>query len=250
MGLGIIAAGSLFPTLANFSLVAAWLGAAFLALIATLIAWPVFASYQASPPAAHRTESRLPFHHRRTLILLAIAYTLFGVGSVPHTLFLVDYVHRELGLNSVVSGMFWTTFGVGSLIGPFCAGFIADKTGIYKSLLVSFLIACVAIALVLFNQITVLYVLSSFLMGVIMPAIVTLLSSRIVELVGTEPHPLFWGKMTLYYAISQALSAYVMSYLLHRNIGYTTCFVIAEVAFLLGFVVVACTKPSDAKIIA
>lgn len=246
MGLGIVISGLLFPAFAKLSIVIAWLGAALFALIAALIAWPAF-SLQASSENAASTISAAsaPIQYRRILLLLGLAYALFGIGVVPHSLFLVDYVHTTLGLNTVISGLFWSMFGVGSLIGPFCAGFIGDKAGTYKGLVGAYLLCCVAIALVLYNHIIILYILSSFLMGMLLPAIVALTSSRIIELAGMEPHPAFWGRMTVCYSVSQALGAYGMSYLLHKGISYTACFVIADIVFFLGFITVVFTRNSQ-----
>ena len=82
-------------------------------------------------------------------------------------------------------------------------------------------------------------------MGMLCPAIVSFISLRVIELVGIELHPAVWGKMTVYYSISQAFGAYIMSYLLHRGATYTECFVIASIAFLLGFIAVVFARNSQ-----
>lgn len=241
MGLGVVISGLLFPALAKMTLSFAWLGAAFFALIALLVAWPVFSRRVSGVNIASTNSSSL-VQHRRTLILISIAYALFGIGIVPHTLFLVDYVHTELGLTSAVSGLFWSIYGIGALMGPFMVGFVGDRIGIYKTLVSAFLLSAIAVALVLYNQITMFYVLSAFLMGALVPAIVALTSSRMLELVGVGHHPSFWGKMTVYFSATQMLGSYVMSYLLHQGASYTICFVIADIVFVLGFIAVLLSK--------
>jgi predicted MFS family arabinose efflux permease len=212
---------------------------AILALIATLIAWTGFSAANKLPNSALLTQSTVTQHYQRTIVLLFIAYALFGIGVVPHNLFLVDYIHRELKFNLVVSGMFWSLFGVGAVIGPICVGFLADKMGTYKSLLGAYILCFFAIGIVLFNQIVIFYALSAFLVGMLIPGIVTLTSSRIIELVGVESHAAVWGKMTLSFSISQAITAYFMSYLLQIGVAYTDCFLLAALAFLFGTLVVA-----------
>lgn len=249
IGLGIVVSGFLFPSLAKINMIMAWLGASVLAIIASFIAWPglsIDTSLAHDSSNNHSDLINTTFNHLtksqfRIFTLLSIIYALVGIGIVPHMLFLVDYIHQKLGLNMVISGLFWAAFGVGSLMGSLWAGIIADRIGTYKSLIITFFIACVAASMVLFNKIDLLYFASAFLMGAALPGMVTLISSRIVELVGTENHPIFWGKITLYLAITQALGAYGMSYLLHRGVDYTICFMIADIALVMGLVLVKFT---------
>lgn len=244
-GLGTIVSGFLFPSLATLSMMMTWLTASFIAFLAISVSWRIFFKFKQISklqPQVNLFSSYNKQSQQTLFALLAIAYALYGIGTVPHSLFLVDYIHHELGLNSVISGFFWSILGFGSLAGPFCAGLIADKVGTYRALIFAFIICCCAITMVLFNHLTTLYIVSSFLMGAFLPGIVTLISARIIEVVGADQHAVFWGKMTFFYAISQALGSYFMSYLLHQGLGYTNCFVIADFAFVLGLIMVAFAK--------
>lgn len=133
-------------------------------------------------------------------------------------------------------------YGIGAAIGPFFAGFISDEIGIYKSLIGAYVICCIGIIMVLYNHITLLYILSSFSMGIILPTIVGLTSARILEIVGTETHPQFWGKATLYFAISQVIGAYIMSTILHLGYTYTLCFLISALALFSSLIIVIFAK--------
>lgn len=243
IGLGIIVSGLLLPSLARLGIANAWFGAAVMAFIAMFISWTAFANSTSASnniSIASQTAAELSFsRNRNTVLLLTIAYISYGIGMVPHTLFLVDYVHRELQLDFIKSGMFWSVFGIGSVIGPLCVGFIADKIGIYESLASAFLLACAAILMILFNKFILFYILSSFLMGVLVTSIPTLLSSRILEIAGVILHPASWGKITLFCAISQAIAAYLMSYLLRQGTQYTFCFFAADLVFFVGLIAAA-----------
>lgn len=244
-GLGVIVSGFLFPFIASLSIMAAWLTASLIALVVVSFVWPIFYESKTTTelitpvPSSFAPNKSPPY---TILTLLAIAYALYGIGTVPHTLFLVEYVRHELGLSSVTSGLFWSILGFGSLVGPFGVGIIADKIGTYRTLIIAFSICCFAISIILFDRITSLYVLSSFLIGAFLPGIVTLMSARILELVGANHHPAFWGKMTFYYASSQACGAYLMSHLIQHGWGYSSCFIIAGIAFVMGLIVVSFAK--------
>ena len=103
------------------------------------------------------------------------------------------------------------------------------------------------VSLVLFNKITFLFGASSFLTGAIFPGLVTLVSARIVELIGTESHPIFWGRMTVSFAITQAIAAYGMSHFLHKGMDYTICFIIAGIAFAVGLIIIIFAKTKTKK---
>ncbi len=240
MGFGVILAGFVLPYLANLNLIYAWLAAAVLSLLAVLISWKEFSNFS----LAHKNQvQNLAIHLNQNfpkwpVILLAMAYGLVAIGAVPHSLFLVNYVHQELKLDLVRSGFFWSIFGLGALIGPFLSGVMVDKLGAYKSLILIFIASCVVLPLLLFNQISFLYAASAFFMGMFFPGIVTILSARLIELVGSEHYPSTWGRMALYYSLTQALASGLMSYLLKTGFSYTGCFLIAEGAFLIASVLV------------
>lgn len=246
IGLGIMVSGLVFPPLAKLHISWAWLVMSLLALIGTVIAWRTFQStstYNTSgtiktPDVIHPTQSR-------NLTLTAISYILFGIACVPYLLFLPDYIHRQLHISSLASGIFWSLFGIGALIGPFSFGWLADKIGNYKSLFVTYFFSFLGAAMMIGHQINILYVISCFCMGAFLFGILTLTSLRTQEFVGGELHSLYWGKMTLYYGVSQAGCAYLMSFLLHRGISYATCFSTAALIFLLAAFITFFTKQKE-----
>ena len=221
----------------------AWLAMSILALVGTIMAWSTFRStskYNTSS-TVKASSVTLPIQSRN-LTLTAISYILFGIACVPYLLFLADYVHRQLHITPLTSGIFWSLLGIGALIGPFSFGWLADKIGNYKSILAAYFFSFLAAAMMIGHQIIVLYAISCFCMGAFLFGILTLTSVRTHEFVGGERHSLYWGKMTLYFGISQASSAYLMSFLLHRGVSYTACFTVAALLFLLATFITFFTK--------
>ncbi|HSW76608.1 MAG TPA: YbfB/YjiJ family MFS transporter [Candidatus Saccharimonadales bacterium] len=240
IGTGIIISGFFLPYFAmNINISAAWLAGCVIAVFITFFSWSSISKQTPSVSIAIPSEKS---DHPREFLLFTIAYSLFAIGVIPHTLFLVDYVHQQLGFNEVTSGLFWVLYGVGAIIGPFFSGFITDEIGIYKSLVGSYIISCIGIIMILFNHITIFYITSSFIMGLILPTIVGLTSARILEIFGAEAHPKFWGKITLYFAISQVIGAYIMSYILHLGYDYTFCFMISAIALICSLIVISFAK--------
>ncbi len=172
---------------------------------------------------------------------MSVAYLLYGIGMVPHTLYLVSYMQSTYHLSLATSGLFWALFGLGATTGPICTGLVADKIGTHKSLALCFALATVLLFITLFTPSLTLCLFTTFLMGMLFPAIPSLLSSRILELTPLKDHPLFLGRSALYCAISQAIAAYLMAYLLPFANAYFYCFLIASGAFLLGSLTIYCS---------
>ncbi len=235
IGLGIIASGLIFPLLAKQPVAYSWLIAAGIAFILSLFAWPRFKTMHANTIAHHVTSvpSVILQKSKTILWLMSIAYLLYGIGMVPHTLFLVTYLHSTYHASLVLSGLFWALFGFGATLGPISVGLVADKIGTYKSLVLCFMLATLTLIITLFTPRLTLCLATTFLMGMLLPAIPSLLSARIFEL-PPEQHPLFWGRSALYCAISQAVAAYLMAYLLPYPNAYFYCLLIATGAFLFG----------------
>jgi predicted MFS family arabinose efflux permease len=246
IGLGIIVSGFVLPIFSKHSVALTWIVTALLALLASLFAWPAFRTQDALIHAENKKTDNASMivddHTRKALWLMSLAYLAYGIGMVPHTLFLVAYVNHAFKLSVVISGIFWSLFGVGAAIGPLCIGMMADKIGYYKALLYAFGAASLGIFIMVIYPSIILCCISSFIMGMLLPAIPSLISSRILELVGLNNYPHYWGHTTLYCAISQAAAAYLMSYLLHLNGLYLICFIVADIIFFCGLIAVFYSK--------
>lgn len=242
IGFGIIVSGSVLPYFAAKNNAMAWIGAMVLAIIASVFAWKTFNSDDSTTKLGKDKagQKKRPIEDKQSkedFFLLSCAYLAYGIGMVPHTLFLVAYVNNNFKLNIVMSGMFWSLFGIGATMGPFCNGILADKIGYKKSLIGAFLMACLGVlSLVLGTNSMLLSLVSSLIMGMMLSSIPSLVSARVLELVGLEQHPHYWGHATLYCAISQAIAAYAMAYFLHHAYPYLDLFILAGIVFFVGLI--------------
>jgi hypothetical protein len=81
-------------------------------------------------------------------------------------------------------------------------------------------------------------IVSSVIVGAFTPGIVPLVLGRIQELLAHHPsiHRKNWTRATVGFAMSQALSAYGMSFLFARTREYTLLFEIGSAAMIVAFV--------------
>ncbi|MBO1925747.1 YbfB/YjiJ family MFS transporter [Staphylococcus epidermidis] len=63
------------------------------------------------------------------VVLVFIAYACDAFGFVPHTVFWVDYLDRELQLGAGYAFTQWAFFGLGAIAGPLCVAYCATRWG-------------------------------------------------------------------------------------------------------------------------
>ncbi|ROO27472.1 YbfB/YjiJ family MFS transporter [Salinisphaera orenii] len=234
IGLGVAASGTLVPWLADFGVAAAWLALAVVSAVLALWSWTAAWRDLAAlpePAADERAAAALPL----TAILLVIAaYGLDAVGFVPHTLFWVDYIARELGQGLAAGSGYWVVLGLGAMCGPVAAGWLAARLGFRPALTLALAIKAFAVALPLISTSMAALGLSSFLVGLLIPGTVTLTSGSIAALTPAARQQQFWGWATLGFALAQAVGAYGMSWGYERLGGYLPLFGLACVALVLA----------------
>lgn len=236
IGLGIAASGTLLPLFLREGLSQAWMGLGIVSFLLTCVAWsgwPRTGPIYASPThAAHRVDVD------PRVFSLFFEYALNAVGLVPHMIFLVDFVARGLHQGINVGAEYWVVFGLGAMIGPILTGHLADRIGCGRALPIAYLLQACAIAVPAFALDSDWLILSSLVMGAFTPGIVTLVLGRIQKLLVHHPsiHRRIWTRATIAFAISQALSAYGMSFLLARFSDYTLLFEIGSAAMVIALV--------------
>lgn len=236
VGLGIAASGTLVPLLLRRGLVTAWCGLGGLSLILTVLAWrgwPGDAARDAGAPSSTRPMSRAVW-------ALLVEYGLNAAGLVPHMVFLVDFIARFLHRGIAVGAGFWVVFGLGAMAGPLLAGALADRIGFRRALRLAFLLQAVAVALPAFTTATHWLLVSSAVAGAFTPGVVPLVLGRVHELLPGDPvaQRAVWGCTTVAWALFQAGSAYLYSWLFGRIDGdYPLLFALGAGALFLALAI-------------
>lgn len=244
IGIGAMLSGTLIPILIYFSLISAWIGMGVIALVTTMLTWNAWKTQHSSSKAHYidASFSQLSRPKLVSVLLILIAYTFDAVGYLPHTLFWVDYIVRELNMSFTSGGLFWATFGIGAAIGPLITGILGDKLGVKNSLCIAFSLKALGVALPLLSSHPVTLAISSLLVGIFTPGTVTLISTYTLETVGYELHTKAWAGMTLSFAISQGVIGLLMAYYLNHAASYNLLFAISASALALSVVCILSTS--------
>ncbi len=237
VGLGIVASGTLVPLLLATGLTETWLGLGVLALVLTVASWggwprEVLIRPAARPAASHGARPRPSL----ALTALYVAYALCAVGLVPHMIFLVDFIARGLGQGVDVGARYWVLFGLGAIVGPVLAGYLADRIGFAHAVRLVFVVQGSAVALLTVWTGTIGLIASSVLAGASLLGSLPIVLGRVIEL--TPPDGLArktaWGYATTAFALGQAAAAYGYSYLFAQGGGYVLLFALGAGALFLA----------------
>jgi MFS family permease len=209
----------------------AWLGLGAACLALTAVTWR---AWPAEPASAHQPagDPELPGGIRRTVALVLLAHGLNAVGYLAHTLFLPDYVVRELGRPLAMGGFLWSMFGLGAALGPMLAGALADAFGLRRCLLAGFAVKAFAAILPAWSGGTAALLVSTILMGLCTPGIVVLVSAYTLERVGPSHHRRAWGLATSSFAVAQAGGGALMAFAATRLDSYQPLFCTSAIALV------------------
>jgi predicted MFS family arabinose efflux permease len=226
VGLGIAASGTLVPLLLQGGLPQTWIGLGTLSLLLTVAAWSGWPRGDGLPAPARPAAA--PDSKLRALYL---EYALDAVGSVPHMVFLVDFIARGLGWGVAVGAWHWVLFGLGALAGPMLAGMLGDRIGFGPALRLAFAIKALCVGWLAVVADPVMVGVTSVVVGAFLPGNVALILGRVRELARGEPQAQSgWTLATLAYAAGQAAAAYAFSYIFAHTGGYALLFGIAAAA--------------------
>ncbi len=215
LGAGVAISGTLVPLLLRLGLVETWCGLGVFSAILAAAAWNGF-----PPDIAPATGPAAPTRIRTrdwlgiVVIALLVEYAINAMAQVPHMVFLADFISRGLHRGIDVAGIYWVVFGVGAIVGPPVMGRLADRIGFRPTFRLGLALEALVICLILASAADPALAISSFVMGALIPGMVTMTVGRIADLVAdAERQRAIWAVATTGFAIGQAISGYFYSYL-------------------------------------
>jgi predicted MFS family arabinose efflux permease len=250
VGVGIVAASTIVPSLASYHLALTWLALGGVCALLTALTWPYWPS--ATPTAVQPPEGRRDWAcPSLPVMLLCLAYTLNAIGYLPHTLFWADYITRELHRPLPVASFFWACFGVGAACGPYLAGMIADCFGLNRTLAVAFALKAFGVVLPLLGHGAGVLLFSSLLVGFFSPGIVGVASSYALDIGGVQRHRGNWTAMNLCFSLAQAGGASFMVWLMQGRQSYAILFWLSGAALAVSALCIVAIallpRPSSAQ---
>lgn len=234
IGLGIAFTGLLVPSLARLGVGAAWLVLAVVSALLAAATWRVWGRLAPAAAPASAGATALPSLPRLALLLLFLAYALDAAGFVPHTVYWVDFIARELDLGYGVGGTQWILFGLGAMAGPIVVGQIAHRIGFGPAFVTAMAVKAAAVLLPVVETGFLALCVSSIVVGALTPGTATLAAGYVAELAGVGRQRASWGLMTSGFAATQAGSASIYATVLGATQSYIFLFEAGGVLLIVG----------------
>ena len=239
IGLGVVVSGYIVPKLLDVSLSSAWLGLGVTALFFTVFSWRFWVPLKNLNPQFELKKSTEAYTltnnpHKKIVVMLLAVYALDAIGFLAHTIYWVNFIVQDLNMSFMVGGFYWVMFGIGAIIGPYIIGFLGDKVGLERVLIVAFLCKSFAVFLPTFSTESWALVISSLFVGGLTSGIVSLVSAVTLDVVGKEHHKQVWGWMTISFATTQAAMGYGVVFIFTQTMDFYLLFQICGCSLLIS----------------
>ncbi|HAA93745.1 MAG TPA: hypothetical protein DCE33_14955 [Rhodospirillaceae bacterium] len=232
VGCGIFLSGTLVPWLAQNGILAAWFGVAILGLFAAAGAMWGWRDLGAVPFSEHHPDDA-PSVTQPAWCRLLLAHAYFSIGLIPHTIYWVDFIARELGQGLSVAGAYWSGAGVCAVVGPIAGFFLARKIGTPWALVIAFAALAAGIAAPGFDGAVPILVLSSIIFGA-QPGLSALIAARARDIGHASAMPRLMRQMILINGAGAAIAGLAFPALFEAVDSYRSLFWIAGGVMGLG----------------
>ncbi|MDD9878521.1 MAG: YbfB/YjiJ family MFS transporter [Magnetovibrio sp.] len=238
VGLGIFLSGSFSPWLLDQGIAWAWSGFALAGLLVAGIAqwgWSAADILPTADPDA--PPARLPRH----IVWrgLVAANFLFSFGIVPHTIYWVDFLVRDVGYSMELAGLHWSTVGISAFLGPVLCAAMAARIGISPTLLIVFVLLGIGVGGPAFLAAAPMLWYSSIFYGG-QPGLAAVMAARARDMGSAADMPRMMRVTILSNACGAAAGGLALPLLFELSGGYEILFVLGGGAMLLGAL---CTLP-------
>lgn len=244
IGLGAVVSGFTLPFIANINIDLVWIvlgGVVFCAFILSLFS---LRTLKRSKQAIHKDNKfKIPYG----LWLLIISYILNAIGYLPHTLFWVDYLVRDLKFSTLLAGSSWAFFGIGAVLGSIGSGILADRIGIKNAHIVILFFKALSCFIAAFASDLFWLNFSIFVMGFTTTGNVTLTNALALKIVSKKHFPTSSSFLTLAFGIFQAIFSFLFAYLLKFLDGYFWMFIFCGFCLIFSFLVLLPIKISTLR---
>ncbi len=224
---------------ANWRASTGWAIFGLLALVLTMLIWPIFHAHNTKAQATIGNPvhpSAVSAHSKLEVALLSLAYGMAGFGYIITATFL-PVIARQVLPGSALLDLFWPILGGGIVIGALVASRIRQVPDLRLMLLGCYLIQATGIGLSLVFPSLMGFAVGSLLVGIPFTAI-TYFAMQEARRIRPNHIPSTIGLLTSLYGVGQILGPPLAAYLLHRAVvpseGFDLALKIAAGSLLLG----------------
>lgn len=241
VGMGIFFSAAILPHLLEYGVAWGWAGSASIGTLATLVglwAWHGAPSLYINQEQYPRLKTRLSVDGKK----LVLVQVLFSIGLIPHSIYWVDYLVRDLGEPIEQGTIQWVLVGLGGLLGTILWGRLADRIGLNISLVLVFSALASSALLPVFANGILVIVFSSLIFGS-QPGSAAIIAGRAQKSVGEGSMIDLWRYMVIAVGGAQLVGGFFLVELFNITGNYHLIFLVGGTAFALASAICATLTP-------
>ncbi|WP_252718398.1 YbfB/YjiJ family MFS transporter [Acinetobacter ursingii] len=243
IGAGVVISTFIVPYAAKINVGLGWL---FLGVLSLIFSFVIFIGLQGQQKAVQTPQtyrqsgiSLAPKYVQMAGLIIA-AYALSAIAYIPHSLFWIDFIKSELHQTIHFANQQWAFYGIGSMLGAVFAFYCVKHWQLAGALWRCYLLYSLAIFIPVYLHHFYSLALSSFLTGLLNPAVVSFSSSALLNILGTQNHQSAWSIATAAFATAQLVGGLLISFLHTSGVIYPHLFFLGAMMMSLGFVCSVC----------
>lgn len=203
---------------------------------------PVGAQMQANDHSILQ-ELNLNIYTDKMLYILSAIYFLFGISYVIYVTFIVSALIYDYGLAEQIAGYFWSFTGILSLVSGPLFGYVSDKIGRARGLMIVFALQTVSYLLIFLALHVSTLLLAITLFGITAWSVPSIMAATVGDYYGQYKASEAFGFITFVFAVGQALGPMLAGAIAELTKGFGYSFLVAVIAGVVALIGCLFIKP-------
>lgn len=172
-----------------------------------------------------------------TMVHLGFIYTLFGATYVVYATFIVTTMVNERGFGENTAGTFWAVVGALSIFSGPLFGWLSDRLGRKRGLILAYVLFIISYALVAANLPNLFLYASIGIFGVVVWSVPTIMGAAVGDYTDPVQAVKAFGLVTLFFGFGQIIGPAVAGFTADKtgtfSVAFWMCTILAGGAVVL-----------------
>lgn len=240
-GIGILFAGMIVPYLSSINGESGWRWAwgiyAAIGLMVVILTM-IFIKNPPAEPVSEHQQQKTPakeIYKNPKIINIGLIYGVVGLTYIVQVIFIMSYM-IDSGLSVKFAGQLMALNGVLSIFGGPFWGFVSDRFGRRKSLILTMGLTMLSMLLPVLIPTQLGFTLHIVIMSCTSTGLFTLTQAASMDYVKPSEMPIAFSYVTFYFAVGQLVGPTIAGWLIEDLGGFKTAFIFSTICLAVGII--------------
>ncbi|WP_284037814.1 MFS transporter [Neobacillus sp. 114] len=240
-GIGILFAGMIVPYLSSINSENGWRWAwgiyAAIGLLVVILTM-IFIKNPPAEPVSEKQQQKTPakeIYKNPKVINIGLLYGVVGLTYIVQVIFIMSYM-IDAGISVKFAGQLMALNGVLSIFGGPFWGFVSDRFGRRKSLILTMGLTMFSMLLPVLFPSQLGFTLHIILMSSTSTGLFTLTQAASMDHVKPSEMPIAFSYVTFYFAVGQLVGPAIAGWLIEDLGGFRTAFIFSTICLAFGII--------------